>query len=233
MLLTSPTSVHCFETESTYRISNFVCIQTSNYQQTLDTETTLKFEKCTKFDSISSDGFPKHYFNFASYNQLSNKTYNPDRPTSEKQPTPHSGNVVELALWDDMGCNFNVADYNSMERPVIIAVSSFKVKIYGVNAIRRCSTVMIYLNVLTMDHNQTTHLAISDETGIDYITFFTPNADIPTEIDCPKLKGKVDFYFDTILDKPLQIASSSEQAENITDKEPSVIAKEMPKPVSA
>nr|GEX05151.1 RNA-directed DNA polymerase, eukaryota [Tanacetum cinerariifolium] len=46
-------------------------------------------------------------------------------------------------------------------------------------------------------------------------------------------KGKVEFYFDTILDKPLQIVGSSEQAENITDKEPSVIAIEMPKPVSA
>nr|GEU71416.1 hypothetical protein [Tanacetum cinerariifolium] len=83
--------------------------------------------------------------------------------------------------------------------------------------------------------------AISDETMTSYFTFFTPNADILTGIDCPKLfhysphceKGKVDFYFDTILDKALQIASSSEQAENITDKKPSVTAIEMPKPVSA
>nr|GEX49481.1 hypothetical protein [Tanacetum cinerariifolium] len=65
---------------------------------------------------------------------------------------------------------------------------------------------------------------IFDGTGTDYFTFFTPNADILTGIDCPKLfhysphceKGKVDVYFDAILDKPLQIAGSSEQAENIT-----------------
>nr|GEU67109.1 DNA helicase [Tanacetum cinerariifolium] len=150
-----------------YRISNFIYIQTNNYQQTLDTETTLKFGKYTKFDSISSDGFPKHYFNFSSYNQLSNKIYNHDRPASEKQPTLTdyigclikvgnimefgsantsqktiktldienlNGNVVELALWDDMARNFNVADYNSMERPVIITVSSCALQLLATNA---------------------------------------------------------------------------------------------------
>ncbi|GJW88503.1 nucleic acid-binding, OB-fold protein [Tanacetum coccineum] len=218
-----------------------------------------------------------------------------------------NGNVVELTLWDDMARNFNVADYNSMERPVIIAVSSCRVKIYGgalykiqqdlnppleiskerfsnpedeksqnrfaVHGVRfTCKGTVLAINTTRDGHyascSQCNHkvfdgddipqcvnhgpqpnytfrynfkAAISDGTGTGYFTFFTPNADILTRIDCPKLfhysphceKGKVDFYFDTILVKPLQIASSSEQAENITDKEPSVIAIEMPKPVSA
>nr|GEV89076.1 hypothetical protein [Tanacetum cinerariifolium] len=159
--------------------------------------------------------------------------------------------MVELVLWDDMARNFSVVDYNSMERPVIIA-HEIGTTLPAVNAIRRYNF----------------KAAISDGTGTGYFTFFTPNADILTGINCPKLmsqldapdprdfpveiiklngqqhifqfyysphceKGKVDFYFDTILDKPLQIAGSSEQAEYITDKEPSVIAIEMPKHVSA
>nr|GEZ60692.1 nucleic acid-binding, OB-fold protein [Tanacetum cinerariifolium] len=89
-----------------YRISNFICIPTSNFQQTLDTETTLRFGKQTQFESIPSDEFPEHYFNFV-------------------------GNVVELALWDDMARNFKTNEYDSMEKPVIIAVSSCKVLLYG------------------------------------------------------------------------------------------------------
>ncbi|GKB34062.1 nucleic acid-binding, OB-fold protein [Tanacetum coccineum] len=249
-----------------------------------------------------------------------------------------NGNVVELALWDDMARNFNVADYNSMERPVVIAVSSCRVKIYGgVLQLLATNATYYYLNPdipdlqefreqykIQQDLNPPLEIskerfsnpedkksrnisaiaallhqcnqkvfegddipqfvnngpqpnykfrynfkaAISDRIGTGYFTFFTPNADILTGIDYLKLvsqqdapdlhdfpveilklngqqhifqfhysphceKGKVDFYFDTILDKPLQIASSSEQAENITDKKPSVTAIEMPKPVSA
>nr|GEV40185.1 DNA helicase [Tanacetum cinerariifolium] len=73
-----------------------------------------------------------------------------------------NGNVVELALWDDMARNFNVADYNSMERPVIIT-HEIGTTLPVVNAIRRCSMVMIYLNVSTMDHNQTTHLGATSK----------------------------------------------------------------------
>nr|GEZ65571.1 nucleic acid-binding, OB-fold protein [Tanacetum cinerariifolium] len=56
----------------------------------------------------------------------------------KKYPTHkiHSGldvkcNVVELALWGDMARSFKKSDYDAMEKPVIIAVSSCKVSLYG------------------------------------------------------------------------------------------------------
>ncbi|GKC39868.1 hypothetical protein Tco_1052252 [Tanacetum coccineum] len=36
----------------------------------------------------------------------------------------NSGNVVELGLWDDMARNLNKNEYDSMEKPVIIAVGA-------------------------------------------------------------------------------------------------------------
>ncbi|GKB73138.1 hypothetical protein Tco_0934550 [Tanacetum coccineum] len=72
---------------SAYRISGFICIPTSNFQQTPDTETTLRFGKYTKFENISSDEFPRHDFNFVSYNQLEYKMHRKDTPTPQKQPT--------------------------------------------------------------------------------------------------------------------------------------------------
>lgn len=53
-----------------YRVSDFECVQTDNWQQTLENQTSLSFSKTTKFDQILSENFPLHYFNFVSYNQL-------------------------------------------------------------------------------------------------------------------------------------------------------------------
>ncbi|GKA43426.1 nucleic acid-binding, OB-fold protein [Tanacetum coccineum] len=70
-----------------YKISGFICIATSNFQQTLDTETTLRFRKYTKFDTIPSDVFPKHYFKFVSYNQLDSKMHRKEIKAPQKQPS--------------------------------------------------------------------------------------------------------------------------------------------------
>ncbi|GKD23452.1 DNA helicase [Tanacetum coccineum] len=77
--------------------------------------------------AISPDEFPNHFFNFVSYNQLHYKIPKPDAKAYEKQPTL----TVELALWDDMARNFKKGEYDLMEKPVIIAVSSCKVSLYG------------------------------------------------------------------------------------------------------
>nr|GEX83401.1 nucleic acid-binding, OB-fold protein [Tanacetum cinerariifolium] len=39
-----------------------------------------------------------------------------------------SGNTISLALWHEMAMNFNVREYEPMEKPVVIAVSSYWVR---------------------------------------------------------------------------------------------------------
>ncbi|GKA30666.1 DNA helicase, partial [Tanacetum coccineum] len=80
---------------SAYRITNFICIPTSNFQQTLETKTTLRFGKLTNFDSIPSNAFPAHYFSFVPYNQLEYKIHTKNNPMEFKRyPT----------LTDYIGC---------------------------------------------------------------------------------------------------------------------------------
>ncbi|GKC93217.1 nucleic acid-binding, OB-fold protein [Tanacetum coccineum] len=83
-----------------YKISKFICNLTNNYQQTLETATTLRFWRYTSFESIPADAFPKHHFNFISYNQLNNKLPQPDAPATQKQPS----------LTDYIGCLIRVGD---------------------------------------------------------------------------------------------------------------------------
>ncbi|GJX56922.1 DNA helicase [Tanacetum coccineum] len=162
-VLEAKTVSSLLQDDAAYRISNFICIPTSNFQQTLDTETTLKFGKYTKFDSIPLDEFPKHYFNFVAYNQLHYKIHTQEKPTYEKQPTLTGclirvsnikefgganrnlkvlkkldiknldDNVVKLALWDDMARNFKKSEYNTIEKHVIIALSSTPATHYYLN----------------------------------------------------------------------------------------------------
>lgn len=53
-----------------YKISNFLCEPMKKWQKTLPNNITLRFGRFTKFENMSSDGFPDHYFRFISYNQL-------------------------------------------------------------------------------------------------------------------------------------------------------------------
>ncbi|GJS68776.1 hypothetical protein Tco_0683341 [Tanacetum coccineum] len=69
-----------------YRISNFLCEATSRYQQTLENQTSLRFGKYTKFETISATTFPHHYFQFTSYNQLASKL--PKLDSNSKCSTP-------------------------------------------------------------------------------------------------------------------------------------------------
>ncbi|KAJ9552115.1 hypothetical protein OSB04_016160 [Centaurea solstitialis] len=83
-----------------YIISKFMCTTTSNYQQTLDIETTLRFGRYTSFENIPAGAFPKHYFHFTSYNQLGTKIQRHDTTTAQRQPT----------LTDYIGCLIRVGD---------------------------------------------------------------------------------------------------------------------------
>ncbi|GJX79269.1 nucleic acid-binding, OB-fold protein [Tanacetum coccineum] len=149
---------------SAYRISKFTCVPTSNYQQNLENETTLRFGRYTSFENIPADTFPKHYFNFTSYNQLGTKMQRQDTMTTQKQQTLTdyigslirvgnvqtfgsagsnltivrkldienlNGDIVELAIWDEMAKGFRKEEVDKMPKPVIFAVSSCKVSEYG------------------------------------------------------------------------------------------------------
>ncbi|PWA49428.1 helitron helicase-like domain-containing protein [Artemisia annua] len=69
-----------------YRISNFACYPTDNWQQTLENPTSLSFTRFSNFDAISPEGFPAHYFNFVSYNRLPYKVVDPDDKSRKEYP---------------------------------------------------------------------------------------------------------------------------------------------------
>ncbi|GKA08744.1 DNA helicase [Tanacetum coccineum] len=204
-------------------------------------------------------------------------------------PISFAGNVVELALWDDMAHNFKKNEYELMEKPVIIAVTSCKVSLYGgMLQLNATNATHYYLNsdiphleefrshlsdlpaiesllastrrvigtmnpAVAVQQRYNFKAGIFDGTATGEFTFFTPNTDVLTGIDCTKLvnlydtpsprdfpseilniqgqrhifqfhynpsceKGKVDFYFDDILDKPMQITCRSEPSTKLSGK---------------
>nr|GEV19299.1 hypothetical protein [Tanacetum cinerariifolium] len=174
----------------------------------------------------------------------------------------HSGDVVEVTLWDKMATEFNREEFEKMEQPVIFAISSCKANIYGGIHLSGTPATYYYFNPeipgleeLREQHRQrlTLHspLQISKEryqSTTALVTFFTPNADVLTGSSCTELvkkygvpnprefpdeilslngrihifqvhynpfcvQGRIDFYFDDILDKPLQIVGPSQSSE--------------------
>ncbi|PWA87133.1 nucleic acid-binding, OB-fold protein [Artemisia annua] len=141
----------------TYRIYGFTCVPTENWQQTLQNNISLSFTTATGFDVIEDEGFPKHYFDFISYNQLPARVIDPFDKTKKPQPVltgcyisstksdkignPNKNrsvfrkieiqnlnrNSVELTLWGNLAESFNKEAIDAMEKPVIIAVSSCRV----------------------------------------------------------------------------------------------------------
>ncbi|GJV69689.1 hypothetical protein Tco_1485198 [Tanacetum coccineum] len=53
-----------------YKISGFSYEQTRQWERTFQNPTSLIFGKFIDLQEISNVGFPKHYFNFAAYNEL-------------------------------------------------------------------------------------------------------------------------------------------------------------------
>ncbi|PWA67128.1 nucleic acid-binding, OB-fold protein [Artemisia annua] len=56
--------------DTCYRIQAYGCKRTDKWQRTLENDITLLFGKYTQVTEIQDTGFPKHYFNFAAYNQV-------------------------------------------------------------------------------------------------------------------------------------------------------------------
>lgn len=80
----------------TYRISRFTCIDTENWQQTLENKTSLKFTRFTKFDAIQDVGFPEHYFDFIAYNQLPYRVIDPKDKSKKPHPVLTGNNKHNL-----------------------------------------------------------------------------------------------------------------------------------------
>ncbi|PWA53276.1 helitron helicase-like domain-containing protein [Artemisia annua] len=138
-----------------YRISNFACYPTDNWQQTLENPTSLSFTRFSNFDAISPEGFPAHYFNFVSYNHYigcyissgnAETIGNPnkDQMVNRKIEIQNLNRVsIELTLWDELAEKFEKNEIDKLERPVIIAISSCRVQRYY-NRLQLSSTPASY-----------------------------------------------------------------------------------------
>ncbi|GKB30292.1 DNA helicase [Tanacetum coccineum] len=155
-----------------YRISGFSCEQTGLWERTLDNPTSLTFGKYIHLEEIPAEDFPEHYFNFASYNELAAKAdlknailtdyigriQAVSRIRTSGDATSNrihrriidiqnlSGNTISLALWHDIAVNFNLQEYEALERPVVIAVSSCWVRRYHGLQLSSTSATHYYLN---------------------------------------------------------------------------------------
>ncbi|GJS99252.1 DNA helicase [Tanacetum coccineum] len=101
-----------------------------------------------------------------------------------------SGDVMELTLWDEVAINFQKTEFDLMQKPVIIAVSSLVKK---------------YETPDTQDFPT----EILDIEGLHHIFQFHYNPYCKT--------GRVDIYFDDIVDKPLQITCIPTTALQLTE----------------
>nr|GEU54576.1 hypothetical protein [Tanacetum cinerariifolium] len=132
-----------------YRFTGFSCEPTDSWERTLPTEITLSFGRYLQAEEIATTDFPEHYFNFAAYNELSDRlaAKNPTLTVGRIVTTGNatatrktrraidienlSGNTIGFTLWDEMALNFNVREYDSMGKLVIIAVSSCYINRYN------------------------------------------------------------------------------------------------------
>ncbi|PWA35435.1 nucleic acid-binding, OB-fold protein [Artemisia annua] len=167
--------------DACYRIQGYGCKRTDNWQRTLDNKITLLFGRFTQAAPIQDEGFPKHYFNFAAYNEVCHRA-----DTREPILTDYvgiirnigtirefgdattniisrrnidvqnlNGNTVMLTLWNELATEFPVARVEEMERPVVIAASSCWAKRHaGIIQLSSTPATSIYLNpkVPTAEH---------------------------------------------------------------------------------
>ncbi|PWA79907.1 replication protein A 70 kDa DNA-binding subunit [Artemisia annua] len=108
----------------TYRISGFNCVDTDNWQQTLANPTSLSFTRFfTTFDEIEDTGFPDHYFDFASYNELPDRVIDPKQKPRKPYPV----------LTDYIGCYIRSGDKGKVGNPNKRQSVQRKVEIQNLN----------------------------------------------------------------------------------------------------
>ncbi|XP_071695801.1 uncharacterized protein [Rutidosis leptorrhynchoides] len=157
-----------------YRISNFICEKTLDWQRTLPTKVTLTIGKCANFEPIPPDRFPQHCFHFASYDEVCNRIEyqtpiltdyigcicNIGNIQHSKNPNSRkyfrlidiidlNNNYLQLILWNERATSFPIDEYESHTKPVLIAVSSCWPNIFtgtGMVQLKPTPATYYYLN---------------------------------------------------------------------------------------
>ncbi|GJW62834.1 DNA helicase [Tanacetum coccineum] len=141
-----------------YRISRFKCAPTKIWDRTLPNNTTLLFGTYTSIIPISNTNFPEHYFNFIAYNEVNARADIPGAPlidyigciyrvsdplrSGDATRARRTRRIIDIQnldginlpflIWGDKAENFDMNQYEKMEKPVIIALSSaWATKRYG------------------------------------------------------------------------------------------------------
>ncbi|PWA46059.1 nucleic acid-binding, OB-fold protein [Artemisia annua] len=169
-----------------YRISNFACYPTENWQQTLENPTSLSFTRFSNFDAIPPEGFPAHYFNFVSYNRLPSKVVDPNDKGRKDYPV----------LTDYIGCYISSGNAETIGNPNKDQMVNRKIEIQNLN---RVSIELTLWDELAekFEKNEIDNLErpviiavsscrvqrynfkgyLTDGSATVMITFFTPKAD--------------------------------------------------------
>ncbi|GJS85835.1 DNA helicase [Tanacetum coccineum] len=156
-----------------YRISCFKCEPIKIWDRTLPNNTTLLFGKYTSIIPISNTNFPEHYFNFVAYNEVNERADIPGAPlidyigciyrisdpirSGDATRARRTRRIIDIQnldginlpflIWGDEAENFDMNQYEKMEKPVIIALSSaWATKRYGGVQINATSATHYYLN---------------------------------------------------------------------------------------
>ncbi|PWA80119.1 nucleic acid-binding, OB-fold protein [Artemisia annua] len=107
----------------TYRILDFTCHDTDNWQQTLENRKSLGFSRFTKFDTIPDVGVPAHFFDFISYNQLPDRVVDPNDTTRTTYPV----------LTDYIGCYIRSGNKEKVGSPMKTQSFQRKIEIQNLN----------------------------------------------------------------------------------------------------
>ncbi|GJV52664.1 DNA helicase [Tanacetum coccineum] len=156
-----------------YRISRFKCIQTKIWDRTLPNDTTLVLGKYTSIIPISNTDFPEHHFNFVAYNEVDRRANMSGAPltdyigciyrvsdpvrSGDATRTRRVRRIIDVQnldginlpflIWAEMAENFDVNEYNKMDKPVIIAIASaWANRKYGGLQLSATSATHYYLN---------------------------------------------------------------------------------------
>ncbi|GKC21789.1 DNA helicase, partial [Tanacetum coccineum] len=129
---------------NTYRISRFRCMKTQSWDRTLPNNTTLLFGKYTSIIPISNADFPEHHFNFIAYNEVAKRATVSGAPlTGGATSSRRTRRIIDIQnldgmnlpflIWGEMADKFDMDEYENLQKPVIMAVSSaWANKRYGV-----------------------------------------------------------------------------------------------------
>ncbi|GKE02020.1 DNA helicase [Tanacetum coccineum] len=126
------------ELHAAYRIASFNCEHTLPWERTLDNPTSLTFRKFISLQEIPNNDFPEklHIRNpvlTGLPREMSHQTESIkglltskilEILTSKRYTIMNSENIIGLTLWHEMALNFNLREYEAMEKPVVIPVSS-------------------------------------------------------------------------------------------------------------